>query len=431
MKRAQVGWVPVLMMSLGFAGSAVASEGTPAADGREDDEVIVEVTSAVAQQPLIVVESVEDSDRSLANQVSEMLTRSGQYASTVRVPGAAGVGAPASEWAPLQAAAVSISSSKEGGSRYVHVAVRVKMHQTTPAARTYDAMGDSEAALAARIVDGVVLDVTGARAHMSGRWVITDATTSGERATRVVFPSGKSAYRVSPFAVMARGADWSAAGTVYYAAEDRRGVLSLFQQGEADPVRLAAGGFVQGVSVSPDGRYLAVSIGESGATGTWVGTSFDQLTRVEGMPGHLSLSPSINDRGEVVHAVGPPTGPLGIELRTKRISPPGVWAASPSFCSTATEERVAWLSRVGSRRWDLQLTTVATGATWTVARDVLTAGCSPDGRSVAAASPASSGRPAGVDIVSDRGGARNRVWQGTATSIRWGEGERLPLSSGE
>lgn len=254
---------------------------------------------------------------------------------------------------------------------------------------------------------------------------MTDATTRGERSVRVTMPDGKRGRRISGFGSIARGADFGKDGQVWYAAEDVSGKLRLFRERESEPVEVNVPGYVQSVAISPDRNQIVLSVGVGKTVHSWAGTSLGSLQELPLVAGQTSLSPSINDAGRVVNAIGPEKGPFSIYLGNRRVTPPGLWAAMPQFCSTVMEDRVVYMVRAGTG-WSVRLTSLTSGNSRTIAANGMSPACSPDGRTVAFFSPNKNGKGPGIYLVSDTGGLARKVWDGEAAGLRWRAGERLP-----
>jgi len=278
---------------------------------------------------------------------------------------------------------------------------------------------------ASTLADAILEDVLGVRGHMSGQLTFTDASNSGERTVRVMGPDGQRGRRISGFGALARGSDFGPNGLISYAAEDRSGKLSLFHEGSSTAVALSSSGYLQSVSFSPNGKHVVASIGQGNEVETWVGDSLQALTKLPVTAGFSSLSPSVDDEGQVIHAVGPAKGPFSIHLGDRAITTSGVWAAMPSFCSTAIEKRIVYMVRNGTH-WDIRITSLVNGSTRTVVMGGMSPTCSPDGQTVAFYSPGRGRHGEGIYLASDDGGTARKVWDGQAASLRWRGGEQLP-----
>jgi TolB protein len=242
---------------------------------------------------------------------------------------------------------------------------------------------------------------------------------------RIISPDGERGRRISGFGSLSRGADFGPKGRVWYASEDESGKLRLFMERRSSPVSLPMRGYVQGVSFSPNGRNMVLSIGQGRRVATWFGRDIDHLRLWEIPPHRTALSPSVDDQGSVVQVLGPPKGPFSVYVDHQRVTPPGAWAAMPSFCSTVVERRIVYMSRAG-RSWVVKIKSLTSGAVRTVAVRAMSPACSPDGRTVAFFSPGQRGKGPGIYLVGDQGGMARKVWSGQAAGLRWRGGERIP-----
>jgi TolB protein len=420
-----------------FASAQGASRAAPdsapppaTASSSEEEEVVVDVTTAVNQLPVLLIAAAAESDRPLAEEVRKQVELTGLFA-TVPVDNL-GLGMPERNgWPGLALAAVVIERDPRTPPMFPAVRSTTSLRGIRDEVRRRELTEFPGAGglTAATMADAILEDVLGIRANMSGKLLVTDASTVGERSIRVMGPDGTRGRRISGFDSLARGGDFGPSGLVSYAAEDANGKLALFREGQRAPVALAVPGYVQGISWAPDASRVALSMGVGAKVATWVGSSFDHLRTLD-VGERMSLSPSVNAEGDVVHAVGPEQGPFAIFWNDKQVTPQGMWAATPSFCSSGADKRVVYMVRDGVH-WDVRITSITTGLTRTVAMNAMAPACSPDGRTVAYYSPARSGKGPGVYLISDQGGTPHKTWSGTVAALRWARGEPLPTRSVE
>lgn len=421
--------VPLLLAThasaQGASRAAPDSAPPPGQEPAEDEEVVVDVTSAVNQLPVLLIAAATDADRALAEEVRKQVELTGLFA-TLPVDKLA-LGMPErSSWPGLALAAVVVERDPRAAPMFPAVRSTTWLRGIKDEVRRrelteYPGAG---ALTPSTLADAILEDVTGTRSNMSGRLLVTDASTAGERSVRVMGPDGTRGRRISGFDSLARGGDFGPSGLVSYAAEDANGKLALFREGQRTPIAIPVRGYVQGISYCPDAARLALSMGVGSKVTTWVGESLDQLRPMEAGT-RSSLSASINADGDVVHAVGPDQGPFAILWNDKPVTPPGVWAAMPSFCTSGADKRVVYMVRSGVH-WDVRITSITTGLTRTVGYNAMAPACSPDGRTVAYYTPARGGKGPGVYLVSDQGGTGHKAWNGAAVALRWAKGEALP-----
>ncbi|MBI5534991.1 MAG: hypothetical protein HY898_19845 [Deltaproteobacteria bacterium] len=397
----------------------------PGAAAAEDEEVVVDVTTAVNELPVLLVVPATEADRALADEVRKQVELTGLFATLPMDQ--VGLGMPErNKWPGLALAAVVVGRDARTPPMFplVHSTLQLRGVKDEARRRELTEYPGATAMTAPTLADAIIEDALGVRAHMSGRLLVTDASTPGERSVRVLSPDGQRGRRISGFDSLARGGAFGPNGLVSYAAEDSWGKLVLFREGQRTPVPLSVPGYVQGISYAPDASHVALSMGVGSKVNTWVGTSLDQLHRID-VGERISLSASINAEGQVVHAVGSEGGPFAIFLDDKQVTAPGIWAADPSFCSLGADKRVVYMVRSGVH-WEVRITSVTTGLTRTVAWNALAPSCSPDGRTVAYYAPAKTGKGPGIYLVSERGGTPHKVWNGQVAGLRWAKGETIP-----
>ena len=391
------------------------------------EEPVIEISVSSQQMPVLVVAPATAADTQLADEIAAEIQLTGLFNVRTSTSMKMDPGLPErAKWPALTTAAVVVG--KQDRSPSFPLVTSEAYHAAEPDVyrrREHVLYPGSEATTAPVMADAILADVLGVRAHMSGLVVMTDASTRGERSVRVVSPNGKRGRRVSGFGGLARGADLDEQLKSWYASEDASGKLQLFKEGERQPVELGIPGYVQSVSFSPNGKHVVLSMGEGQRVRTWKGPTPSEVQLLPLAEDKTALSPSIDDQGRVVHVVGPIKGPFSIFVDDKRITPPGVWTAMPSFCSTLVEDRVVYMVRSG-RSWHVRITSLTNGSTRTVATNAMSPACSPDGRTVAFYSPGKYGKGPGVYLAADMGGLARKVWDGEAAALRWRGGEKLP-----
>jgi len=400
------------------------------AEAVQVEEPVIEISVSSQQMPVLVVAPATAGDSQFADEVAAEIQLTGLF--NVRTTSSLKMdpGLPErSKWPALTTATVLVG--RQDRSPSFPLVTAESYHAAEPDVyrrRELVQYPGSEAMTAPVMADAILEDVLGVRAHMSGLVVMTDASTRGERSVRVLSPNGKRGRRVSGFGGLARGADLDHELKAWYASEDASGKLQLFKEGQSQPVELGIPGYVQSVAFAPSGKYIALSMGEGTRVRTWLGASPSQVQMLPMAEDQTALSPSVDDQGRVVHAVGPLKGPFSVFVDAKRVTPPGVWTAMPSFCSTLIEDRVVYMVRAG-RSWHVRITSLTNGSVRTVATNAMSPSCSPDGRTVAFFSPGKYGKGPGIYLAADIGGMARKVWDGQAAGLRWRGGEKLPRKS--
>ncbi len=404
-----------------------ASNNGPATPAGGEDDFLVEVTGANNQLPVLVITAANESDRPVADEVRRVIELTGLFA-TPSLSITLTSGAPDRAKWPGGAVAVVVVGRSTPPSPGFPVVTASTYHRSMPdeiRRRNLTEFPGASSLTAPTLADAIVEDVVGTRANMSGQIVYTDASTRGERAVRIIGPDSHRGRRISGFGGLARGADFGEGGLVSYAAEDASGKLGLFREGQAAPLPLRPKGYLQSIAYAPSAKFVAVSMGLGNTVETWSGPSLDRLAKIDLEPDKSSLSPSISDEGELLHATGPHKGPFTIMLGNRAVSAAGTWAAMPSFCSTSIEKRVVYMVKAG-RSWSIRVTSLTNGASRTVASNAMSPACSPDGKTVAFYSPGKGGKGPGLYLTSDQGGKPHKIWEGQAAGMRWRAGEALP-----
>jgi TolB protein len=399
-------------------------------DATHVEEPLIEISVTSEQMPVLVLAHATASDVELAQQIGAEIQLTGLFNVRTTASMKLDPGLPErSKWPALSTAAVVVSKqTRPSGFPVVTSETYHAAESDVFRRRELVQYPGSETMTASTMADAILEDVLGVRAHMSGKLIMSDASTRGERSVRVVAPNGSRGRRISGFGSLARGPDFDHEMRAWYATEDPSGKLQLFKEGQATPVALGIPGYVQSVGFSPNGKHVVLSMGEGVHVRTWIGPSTDQVRMLPLPEEQTALSPSIDDQGRVVHAVGSVKGPFSVYVGDKRVTPPGVWAAMPSFCSTLIEDRVVYMVRAG-RSWHVRITSLTNGSSRTVATNAMSPACSPDGRTVAFFSSGLYGKGPGVYLTADFGGQARKVWDGQAAGLRWRGGEKLPAKT--
>ena len=369
------------------------------AEGPSDD--VIEVDAALRALPLVTVVPTDEASAAEAHEVARVLSLSALFDARPVAVGSPAGGRVVEVTRDPDATSVVTTGLDHGRRR------RLAAHSAQPARDV------------ARLVDGVVEDLTGTRAHLSGELLIVDASTPGERRVRVLLGTGAHLRDVSPRGQLARGPDVGAGGKVWYAAAAAGDPLRLFAEGQSSPVTLNPRGFVAAIALTSEGRRAAVVIGNEVGGALWTGALGGPLTEVP--TAGLAMHPTFSPDGTLAYAAGPPEGPTRVYVGDRAVSPAGVWASSPAFCARGEKARVAYASRAGS----VVLVDLASGAAHSVAAGSSPA-CSPDGRTVALSRGKGGGSKPGLWLVADDGVGAHRVFDGEVSFVRWLAGAELP-----
>jgi hypothetical protein len=311
---------------------------------------------------------------------------------------------------------VKVSPGKAQGQSLIEVVTSdPTSRQKRPLRRLAELITASRGSDLARVADAVVEDLTGERSHLSGGILFTDLATPGKRVVKAALATGDEERTVSPPDGFARGADFGPGGRIYYAMSRPGTPLQLFVEGRSEPWPVKIAEHIEAVAISSDGEQIALVAGSHAGTSIWKGPLLGEPQRVS--TEEIAVQPSFGPGGRLVYAAGAARGPLRVVLGDKTVSPPGVWATSPSFCGRGDKEAVAYGATDGVIR-----VTQPQGATTPVIHGQSPV-CSPDGRAVLFSRE---GKGAGLFIVGLAGVSPKRVHSGAGANLRWAPGRPLP-----
>lgn len=368
---------------------------------------VVEVDASLRSLPRVTIVPVDARAVALAGELAKLVSTTALFDAVVVAPGTSTAGR-----------VVRVAAEGDG-----HAVATTTGTDNVDHRRMVAATGPGRALQLARLADGVLLDLTGERSHLSGTLLYVDASTPGERRVRVMLGSGAPVRDASPGGLLARGPDVGPGGVVHYAAAAPGEPLRIFAEGKPDALAVKVPGFLQSVSFSPDGRRVAVVSGAGEGGSLFVGLLEGTMTQVATGPG-IALAPSFGPGGELAWAAGPATGPLRVFVDGKPISGPGAWASAPSFCPAKGKSRLAYMLKNGAS-WTTVVTELDSGVMHAVGPGAHPA-CSPDGRTLAVTRPGSGATKGGVFLVGDDGVASRRVHTGEAAFLRWAPGPPVP-----
>lgn len=269
----------------------------------------------------------------------------------------------------------------------------------------------------ARLADAILEDLSGTRSHLSGRILFTDASIAGQRSVRSALAAGGDEQQISPTGAFARGGDFTNQGRVLFAMSTAGEPLRLFSEGDPKPVALTVSGHVQTVAIRKDNGLAALVVGAPQGTTIWLGPLAGPMKRVQ--DGGIAAEPAFGPGGQLAYVAGPTRGPLRVYVDDQPVSPPGLWATSPSFCAEKDRLRVLYAGTDGA----LRLSTLS-GETSGFTRGIAAA-CSPDGRTALLVREGKGDR-GGLFLSGLAGGMAVRIRAGAATGLRWIPGPALP-----
>ena len=340
-----------------------------------------------------------------AESLAKVLAVAGLYEPTMGKPGQTETGL---------SVLVKASSAPAAGDVIVEtIAVQPTTKQRTR--RVGELVAATRAVDLARIADGVILDLTGRRSHLSGSILFTDLSSPGHRVVRASLATGQDQRLVSPPEAFARGADFGPGGRVYYAMSRAGEPLKVYAEGDATPLALPISEHVETIAISPAGDRIALVVGARSGSAVVQGPFPSGPLEVASTE-ELAVEPAYGPDGSLVYSAGPAKGPLRVVVAGKAASPPGVWATSPSYCGPSTDQRVVYGSTDGVIRLSSR------GATSVVAHGQSPV-CSPDGRTVLFSRE---GATPGIYAVGLEGVTPTRIHVGAAANLRWAPGRPLP-----
>lgn len=275
----------------------------------------------------------------------------------------------------------------------------------------YEARRSARAAdlriLSHRAADRLLGELTGFPGSFAGRIAFT-STAKGTRQVLVMDADGERLSAVSPPGEHATDPAFGPSGELFYAASaDGRefGVRSRERGAIALPV---TGSSVYGLAVAPDGSRVALAIGEgSSRVRLFLGTDF--ATARPAFDVDLAMDPTFSPSGEVAFA-GEARGVQRVYLGGKPITPPGVFASSPSFCNHPDGPKLVFA--MGADKTEVVVTGERGGPLARISRGHGEDGspaCSPDGRLVAFFSTRTVGEGPGLYVMRLDGTATRRL----------------------
>lgn len=394
-------------MSRAFFSSvvAIATLAAAAPAGAQAPPIVDVPIDVDRRLPRVWVLPTDDGSRDVAVRMAEILGLTGLVDATAGKPGQRESGA-------------SVTMKAARGARDGDLIVETLTfdpRRTKTTRRIVAVSAASRPLDLARAADGVVLDLTGERSHLSGRILFTDLSRPGHRVVRVALATGEWERGVSPPDAFARGADFGPGGRIHFAMSRPGEPLRLFIEGRSEPLPTLIPGDVQTVAIAPDGESLAIAGGTTVGSSVWVGPLLGPL-RVASKQ-ELALGPSFDRDGRLAFVEGPARGPLRVVFGDRVVSPGGVWASSPASCRLGNRVRFVY----GADDGLVRITELDGGTSVVVRGDSPV--CSPDGRTLVFSIE---GSAAGLFSVGADGVSKKRFRVGAATNLRWSTGATLP-----
>jgi TolB protein len=267
-----------------------------------------------------------------------------------------------------------------------------------------------------RVADQLIGALTGQNGGFASH--LTFASGAGSlRRVFTIDADGHDAKAVSPLDQTAIAPAFGKDEQLYYAASVKGDEYKVFTPA-GGPLALPVKGSVYGIAFSRDRAQVALSIG--------VGPTI----KVFSGPDLKSIKPA-SEVGMALHPVFTPSGKLAfsgegkygqrIFVDGKPISPDGLFASSPAFCSHPDGVKAVFAVGVG-KNTDLVVTGETGGGLGRLTQGQGSNGypaCSPDGRLVAFFSTRTTGEGPGLYVMRTDGQRPKRISNLLGDSLRW------------
>jgi len=252
------------------------------------------------------------------------------------------------------------------------------------------------------------------------------AGAGGLRRVFTMDADGHDAKSVSPADRSAIAPAFGKNGELYYAAATPNGVYQIYTAtGALVPIPYQAS--VYGIAFSRDHTQVAVSLGVGSTVKMFAGPDFASLKPASEIG--MALRPTFTPGGKLAFAGEGKVGQR-VYVNGDPITPDGLWASSPVFCSHPDGVRTVFAVGVG-KDTDLVSTGEKGGPLSRLTQNQGRNGypaCSPDGRLVAFFSTRASGAGPGLYMMRVDGGRPRRVSPLMGDSLRW---DALPAGTAE
>lgn len=266
-----------------------------------------------------------------------------------------------------------------------------------------------------RTADLLIGALTGQNGGFASRMTFTSGT--GQiRSAYVIDADGHDPHTVSPKDELAIGAAFGKNEEVHWIASVNNGEYRIASK--SGPALLPVKGSVYGLAFSRDRSQVAVSIGARDGIKVFLGPDFAGLKPAS--PVTTAIEPAFTPSGKLAFAGAGQFGQR-IYVDGKPISPPGVFASSPTFCNHPDGVKAVFAAGAG-KTTDLVVTGESGGG---LARLTQNQGgnsapaCSPDGRLVAFFSTRTSNEGPGLYIMRVDGLRPKRVSTLVGDTLHW------------
>ncbi|APR83952.1 tolB protein precursor [Minicystis rosea] len=274
-----------------------------------------------------------------------------------------------------------------------------------------------------RIADRLIGALTGQNGGFASHMTFA-AGSGGLRRVFTIDADGHDARAISPAEKSAIAPAYGKNGELYYAAAAPNGLYEIYS-GTGTLVPIPYKGSVYGIAFSRDHAQVAVSLGVGSTVKVFTGPDFASLKPASDIG--MALRPTFTPSGKLAFAGEGKVGQR-VYVDGEPITPDGLWASSPVFCSHPDGVRTVFAVGVG-KDTDLVSTGEKGGPLSRLTQNQGRNGypaCSPDGRLVAFFSTRTSGEGPGLYIMRVDGGRPKRVSPLVGDSLRW---DALPSSA--
>ena len=267
-----------------------------------------------------------------------------------------------------------------------------------------------------RVADLLIGALTGQNGGFASRMTFA-AGAGGLRRVYTVDADGNDARSVSPADRSAIAPAFGRNGELFYAAAPAGDLYHVYNAaGALVPIPYEAS--VYGIAFSRDKEQVAVSLGVGGNIKVFTGRDFASLRPASDIG--MALHPAFTPGGKLAFSGEGKVGQR-VYVDDKPISPEGLFASAPVFCSHPDGVRAVFAVGVG-KDTDLVSTAEQGGGLLRLTQNQGRNGypaCSPDGRLIAFFSTRTSGEGPGLYMMRIDGGHPRRVSTLLGDTLRW------------